>query len=121
MATCKQFLASSALLATIASFNCAASDLYKVSASLTDKNQTIGSPTLVVKNATPASIEVSGPTGYKLSLTVTDLAPDKIQVATSIESQQRTIAPTIVVRPGKPAAISVGDLGITLTVDRAGS
>ena len=66
-------------------------------------------------------MEMSGPSGYKLSFTVTELEPDKIQVAANVESQHGSLAPTVVVRPGKPATVSVGDLSLTLTVHRTGS
>ena len=117
----KNFIAMTAILAGLASFNCAATDLYKISASLAYKDQPFAAPSAVVKKNTQASVEASGPSGYKLSFTVTDLAPDKIKVATSVESQHGALAPTVVVRPGQPATVSVGDLSLTLTVDRAGS
>ena len=117
----KSFIVMTAVLAVLASFNCAAADMYKVSASLAYKDKPFAAPTAVVKNDTPANLETYGPSGYKLSFTVTDLAPDKIKVATSVESQHGALAPIIVVRPGQPATVSVGDLSLTLTVDRAGS
>ena len=121
MSACKNFIAIPAVLAALASFNCTAAGLYKVTASLAYKDKPFGTPSAVVNNDTPASIELSGPSGYKLSFTVTDLAPDKIKVATSVESQHGALAPTVVVRPGQPATVSVGDLSLTLTVDRSGS
>ena len=119
--THRKFAALSAVLAALVASNCAASDLYKVSVDLTHKGKSLGAPSAVVKSDTPASIEVSGPSAFKLSFTVTDLGPDQIKVATSVESQHGAMAPTLVVHPGAPATVSVGDMSLTLKVDRAGS
>ena len=117
----KKSLVLVAAFLALFSFNCLAAEQYKVSTSLTHNDKAFAAPTVVVKNNTPATIETSGPSGYKLSLTITDVAPDKIRVATTVESQHGNFAPTVVVQPGKPATVSVGDMGITITVDRAGS
>ena len=117
----KNFIALAGALAGLASFNCLAADQYKVSASLAFKDKPFATPSALVKSDTPASVEMAGPSGYKLSFTVTDLAPDQIKVATSLSSAHGALAPTVVVRPGQPATVSVGDLSLTLTVDRAGS
>ena len=119
--THRKFAALSAVFAVLVASNCAAADLYKVSADLLHKGKSLGTPSAVVKSDTPASIEVSGPSAFKLSFTVTDLGPDQIKVATSVDSQHGAMAPTLVVHPGAPATVSVGDLSLTLKVDRAGS
>lgn len=112
--------AVTAMLVSLVSLHCAAADLYKVSASLAYQGKLFGAPSAVVKNGIPASVETTGPAGYKVSFTVTDLAPDRIRVATSVESHHGALAPTLIVRPGQPATVSVNDLSLTLTVDRAG-
>ena len=91
---------------------------YAVSAKLMQAGQTFAVPSAVVLANKPASIEVTGPDGYKLTLTITELAPDKIQVAAYVDSSHGSMAPTVVVRPDKPASVSVGDLGLELTVSR---
>ena len=91
---------------------------YAASAKLTHAGQTFAAPSAVVLANKPAIIEVTGPDGYKLTLTVTDLAPDKIQVAAHVDSSHGSMAPTVVVLPDKPASVSVGDLGLELTVSR---
>ena len=93
-------------------------DSYQVSAKLTRAGQTFAAPSAVVLANKPASLEVTGPDGYKLTLTVTDLAPDKIQVAAHLDSAYGSMAPTVVVRPDKSASVSIGDLGLELTVSR---
>ena len=93
---------------------------YEVSAKLMHAGQPFATPNAVVLADKPASIGVTGPGGYKLMLTVTDIAPDKIQVAASLDSSHGSMAPTVVVRPGRPASVSVGELGLELTVRRSG-
>ena len=119
--THRTFAVLSAVFAVLVASNCAAADLYKVSADLMHKGKSLGTPSAVVKSDTPASIEVSGPSGFKLSFTVTDLGSDQIKVATAVDSQHGAMAPTVVVHPGAPATVTVGDLSLTLKVDRAGS
>ena len=93
---------------------------YEVSAKLTQGGQTFAAPSAVVLANKPASIEVIGPNGYKLTLTVTALAPEQLQVAAQLDSAYGSMAPTVVVRPDKPASVSLGDLGLELTVSRGG-
>ena len=120
MATRKSSLALAAF-ALAASFNCLAADTYKVTANLSHNGKSFGAPVAVVKADTPASVEVSGQNGYKLSFIVTNLAKDEIKIATTLDSAYGTIAPVLVVRPGQPGTVSVGDLELTLTVHRTGS
>lgn len=94
-------------------------DSYEVSAKLTHVGQAFATPSIVVLANKPASIEVAGPDGYKLMLTVTNLAPDKIQVAAHLDSTYGSMAPTVVVRPDTSVSVSVGDLGLELTVSRS--
>lgn len=98
----------------------AASDSYKVSVKLSHAGNSFSEPSAVVLADKPASIEVSGTDGYKLTLTVTDLAVDQIQVVASLDSAHGSMEPTVVVRPDQPATISVGDLSLELTVGRSG-
>ena len=110
-----------AAFALLASSTCLAAETYKISASLSQNGKSLGDPVAVVQADTPASVEVSGPNGYKLGFTVTDLAIDEIKVAATLDSSYGNIAPVMVVRPGQPAKVAVGDLELILTVDRSGS
>ncbi len=93
---------------------------YEVSANLTHAGKSFAAPNAVVRANRPASVEVSGPDGYTFMLTVTDLAPDQIQVAVQVDSSYGAMAPTVVVRPGETANVSMGELGLELTVRRSG-
>ena len=93
---------------------------YAVSATLSHQGKVFAAPPAVDRNVEPASVQVSGPTGYTLVLTVTELAADKIEVVAAVDSAHGNIAPTVVVRPGVPASITVGEMGLSLTVNRSG-
>ena len=111
MTRCSQFLAAAAVFAAAVSFDCTAAPLYRVSAQLVDKGQPIGAPTLVVEDGSPASVGV-GPAGWRLlSVTVTDIAQDRIRVATSIQARDHVATPTVVVRPGNRPRFRLATLG----------
>ncbi len=93
---------------------------YKVSMTLSHGGEPFASPSFVVQPDKPASFEVTGTDGYKLTLIVTDLGPDAIKVATTVDSAYGSMAPTITARPSEPAAYTVGGLGLDVTVTRSG-
>ena len=98
----------------------AASDSYKVSAIISHAGEAFASPITVVRADSESKVAVSGDNGYELTLTVTDLAPDQIQVAANVISEHGSMDPIIVVRPDAPATVSVGDLSLEITVSRSG-
>ena len=110
-----------AALATTASFAFADGETYKVTATLLHKGKSFGEPTTIVKSDSPASVEVSGSDAYKISFTVTNLASDKIQVSAKLDSSYGAMEPVLVVRPAHPATVTVGELGLIITVVRSGS
>lgn len=113
--------AAATLLAfSAASFAACASGPYVISAKLSHQDKVFAEPSAVVRAGEPASMEVSGPNGYKLALTVRELAADKIEVVAAVDSAHCAISPTVVVRPGVPAAVKVGEMSLALTVNRSG-
>ncbi|HEY6941203.1 hypothetical protein [Dokdonella sp.] len=94
---------------------------FQVSATLSHAGQPFAAPSAVVRAGEPASIEVTGADGYTLTLTVTDVAPDEIRVVARLDSAYGSMEPTIVVRPGQPASVAAGDVGLELTVRRDGA
>ena len=98
----------------------AAASSYEVSATLSHAGKAFASPSATVLGDQPATIQVSGKDGYKLTLIVTDVSADEIKVVASLDSSHGSMAPTVVVRPDQAAAVSVGDLGLKLTVRRSG-
>jgi hypothetical protein len=117
----RTMLSASALVVCLAaSFGAPASERYAVSAKLTHQGTAFASPTAVVRGGEPATMHMSGPNEFKLALTVKEGSAGKIEVAAAINSQHGKMAPTVVVEPGVPASVQVGDLGLTLTVNRSG-
>ena len=104
-----------------ASFIAGASGAYAVSARLSHQGRVFAEPSAVVRDGEPASVQVTGPVGYTISLTVTELAADKLEVAVVVDSVHGVIAPTVVVRPGVPASVSVGEVGLSLVVNPRGA
>ncbi|MCC5855866.1 MAG: hypothetical protein JJU10_09340 [Idiomarina sp.] len=93
-------------------------ETYSVSATLSHQGAPFASPSAVVRSDTPAAIEVTGDQGFRLTLTLTDLDADQIKVNTSLESAFGSMAPEVTLRPGAPATVIIGDLGLTLLVQR---
>jgi len=116
----KLFVALIAFCLCAASSIAAAAASYEVSATLSHSGRSFASPSATVLADKPATIQVSGKDGYKLTLIVTDIAADEIKVVASVDSSHGSMAPTVVVRPDQPATVSVGDLGLKLTVRRSG-
>lgn len=114
-------IAALALIAlSAASFTAFASGPYSVSAKLSHQGKVFAEPSAVVRNGEPAYVQVTGPMGYTLALTEKELAADKIEVTAVVDSVHGNIAPTVVVRRGVPASITVGEVGLSLTVNRRG-
>ena len=97
-----------------------ASDSYTVSATLSHAGESFASPTAIVRANEEARVAVSGDNGYELTFTVTDLAPDQLQVVATVTSEHGSMDPTVIVRPDTPATVSVGHLSLEITVSRSG-
>jgi len=116
----KLLVALAALCLWSASSVAAAAASYEVSATISHAGKSFASPSATVLADQPATIQVSGKDGYKLTLIVTDMTADEIKVVATLDSSHGSMAPTVVVRPDQAAAVSVGDLGLKLTVRRSG-
>lgn len=93
---------------------------YYVSAKLSHGGKSFAEPSVTVQAGQPAIMEVSGPDGYKLTLTITDVAPDEVQVAANLDSPHGAMEPTMVVRLDQSASVSVDNLDLELVVRRNG-
>ena len=83
---------------------------------LSHQGEVFSAPSVVVRDAEPALMEVTGARGYKLALTVRELAADRIEVVAAVDSAHGSISPTVVVKPGVPASMKIGEMGLTVTV-----
>ena len=116
-----RLLLASLIILCVSSFGAFASGTYAVSAELLRDGKSFAAPSVVVRNGEPATLHVSGCDEFTLTLTVNGLNAEKIEVATSVDSRHGSLAPTVVVEPGVPATVTVGDLGLRLTVNRRGT
>ncbi|MGY0613483.1 hypothetical protein [Luteimonas sp. A501] len=116
---CRIIAALAALVLPIGASFAAQPTTYEVSATLSHSGVPFASPALRVEPGVPASVEVVGPDGYTLSLTITEGDEGSVKVSTKLDSSHGSMDPTIIVRPGEPATVSVGDLGLDLTIHRS--
>ena len=104
----------SLLAALIATFSLAAAHaaepekLYTIAFDISHMGQTIGAPIVVVREATEGSMELAGPSGYKMTFIATDVGDGKTKVATTFTSNQGTSSPTVIVKDGHAALVSDG-------------
>ena len=92
---------------------------YAVSAQLSHQGEVFASPSAVVSEGEPATIEVAGADGYRLVLTVKEVDADRIEVAASLDSARGSMTPNVVVEPGATARVQAGDVGLALVVRRS--
>jgi hypothetical protein len=102
-------------LATTAS---AAPATWAVEAQLIHKDHVFATPSAVVQDGVPATLEVTGPDGYRLAFIVTSQSADAVALAARLDSPRGNMAPTLVLRPDQPGSIRVGDLTLAVTVHR---
>jgi hypothetical protein len=105
-----------ALAALAASLDCAAANAWRVEATLRHGGERFAAPMAVVAAGKPATIEVAGNKGYKLTIGVEELAEGKLKLSAALVSAYGAMSPVLVVLPGQPADVDVGDLGMSVTV-----
>lgn len=111
-----KFAMMASLAALALSFDCAAADAWRVEATLRHGGESFATPTAVVEAGKPATIEVAGGKGYRLSLGVEEIAEGKLKVSAALASPYGSMSPELIVVPGRPATVGVGDLGLSVTV-----
>ena len=82
--------------------------LYTIAFDVSHKGQSIGAPIVVVREGTEGSMELAGPSGYKMTFIATDVGDGKTKVATTFTSSQGTSSPTVIVKDGHAALVSDG-------------
>ena len=82
--------------------------LYTIAFDVSHMGQTIGAPVVVVREGTEGSMELPGPSGYKMTFIATDVGDGKTKVATTFTSNQGTSSPTLIVKEGHAALVSDG-------------
>ena len=117
----KTTLAAVALLAACVSTPALAAERFKVSAELSHQGRAFAAPALVVEAGKTALTRVAGDDGYSLAITVTPLEDGSLKVSSDLRTAHGETAPVLVMQPGKPATVKVGEIGMSLTVARSGS
>ncbi|WP_411360911.1 hypothetical protein [Pseudidiomarina sp. YC-516-91] len=111
----KTLLMGMTALITVAA--AAAENSYTVHATLLSNGKVVGEPVLQVRDAEPASIEVSGVEGYSLALTVTaENTPGRYRLVSEVSTAGSNMSPTLVVEANQPAEVSIGQLTMRVTV-----
>ena len=82
--------------------------VYTIGFDIKHMGQTVGAPIVVVREGTEGSIELPGPSGYKMTFIATDVGDGKTKVATTFTSNQGTSSPTLIVKEGHAALVSDG-------------
>ena len=116
----KLFVALSALLLTVSLQASAKDNLYKLAFHIS-QGKTEASPTIVVKEGSPGTVQVLGTDGYSLTATATDAGQGKIKVSLVYKSASSSSAPTLIVREGQEASLTQGETEIKLIATRRGS
>jgi hypothetical protein len=93
---------------------------YKVAATLQHSGSVFASPALTIQAGVAGRVEVAGPGGYILELTIVDADQGALKVDADLDSAYGSIAPTFVVRLNEPAKVAVGDLALEVTVSQGG-
>lgn len=112
-------LVLASLLLPIATADAVDPATYDVSATLRHSGSVFAEPRLRLRPGVPARIEVAGPDGYSLGLQILETNPDALDVEARLDSMHGSMSPTLVVRPGQPASISIGELQLDITVQEA--
>jgi hypothetical protein len=102
-------------------FSCVAAGPYSVSVSLAHLGKVFAAPTVVVSDGVPATIEVSAPDAYSLTITVKSAGHDRLMVETNLKSAYGSAHPAMVVLPGQTASATVGDIAISVNARHADS
>ena len=95
--------------------------LYKLAFSISQDGKPLASPVVVVREGVLGTVEMSGPNGIKLDFTVTDVGDSKLKIVTHVVLPRGSSSPTIVVREGRAATISDGNVELQVTATRHGS
>lgn len=113
------FIAAVALCAM--SSGAFAAERYNVAARISDAGHEFAAPELVARPGQAATVEVSGPDAYTLTVTIEPLPDGTLRTSTSFKSNHGSMSPVLTLKPGMPATVAVDELSITLTAAVGGA
>lgn len=117
--TFRRAVAALGLLAV--SLGCFAAGPYNVSVNLAHRGKTFATPALVVNDGVPATIRVSAPDAYVLTITVRSVGHGRLMIATKLKSAYGSAHPAMLVVPGQTASATVGEVAVSVNARQAGS
>ena len=94
----------------------AASDTFLVASKIENGGTVVAEPVLGVRAGTPATVKVSGDSGYSMTVQVDPQENDLLQVTVRADTVQGSISSSTVTALDKPVTVSSGDIGLTVTV-----
>ena len=94
---------------------------FKLELDVSHMGKAIGSPTVIVREGVPGSVEVTGPNGYKITFIATDAGEGKIKIATTFASPEGSSSPTVIVKDGQSGSISDGRFEFNFVATRQSS
>ncbi len=113
--------AFAAIALCAASTSALASQLYNVSVTISDAGREFAAPRFVARPGEAATVEVSGTDAYALTITIEPLEDGTLKASTDLRSSHGSMAPVLILKPGSPASVAVGELSITLTAAQGGA
>jgi hypothetical protein len=120
MRALKCVVAALAVIVSLSAGNAIAGNTYKVSAEITEHGITVATPTLVVKAGAPASVEIAGDKGYRLTVQVQPAELGTVDVAARAETAAGKVDSTLTGNLDTPMTVATGDIGLKITVTPGG-
>jgi hypothetical protein len=100
----------------VSSASTAATKQYVVAAIISHGGHVIAAPEFLMLEGTTGTARQPGPDGCILNVTVKGSDPGFLKVATNLHSAYGAINPTILIRSGQSALVSIGGLELKLAV-----
>lgn len=78
----------------------------------------MATPQVMIEEGAEGSLSMSGESSVALGLIVNDVNDQEVHVIAEVESGQSAMYPEVLIRTGKWASVSTGDMGFHLRVER---
>ena len=116
MRSMKCIVAAIAVIVSLSAGNANAGDTYKVSAEITEHGTMVATPTLVAEAGTPASVEIAGEKGYRLTVQVQPAEMGSVHVTARVETAGGKADSSFTGNLDTPMTVTTGDIGLKITV-----
>lgn len=99
----------------------AGGERYRIDATLLHAGEPFAKPVVIVRGGEPATIEATGRDAFRFAVTATSVDAEAVRIDADLESAHGSMQPTMIVRAGEPASMTVGDLRIEMRIARLGA